>query len=234
MLRFCQQRSWTLIETIDPGTTACIYVVEIDKGGQRYALKTQRDASLQDHAVRTEYRVLEYLKATPMRQAVPRVGDWLPELDGFLMDLLRYPTPAEVQALAWAPDLGRVLRILHSTSLPTVARVPDDRSNVAEAVSRRFRLLFRHVLRRNNYWARLPKADRPKLAHVRACYDTYAGLLPQVERDLADTEPSLTHGDLAGDNTMLTQDGRLALADWGMARISSPLTDVANLLTYAQ
>jgi aminoglycoside phosphotransferase (APT) family kinase protein len=233
VLRFCEQQSWRLVETIDLGTTASVYVVEIGRSGQRYALKTQRDLDPQDHAVRTEYRVLEYLNATPMRRAVPQVGDWLPELDGFLMELLRYPTPAEAQTLSWAPDLGRALRMLHSLDLPTIAAIPDDRPNVADAVSHRFRLLFQRVLRGDDYWAGLPKADRPKLARVRARYNAYVGLLPQVEHALADAEPALIHGDLAGDNIMLTQNGRLALADWGTARISSPLTDVANLLAYA-
>ena len=233
VVRFCEQQSWRLVETNDLGTTARVYVVETNRAGQRYALKTQRDPNRQDRAVRTEYRVLEYLNATPMRQAVPQVGDWLPELDGFLMDLLRYPTSAEVQAPSWAPDLGRALRILHRLGLPAIATVPDDRPNVGDAVSHRFRLLCQRVLSEDDYWARLPKADRPKLARVRARYDMYAGLLPQVERALAGVEPALTHGDLAGDNIMLTQDGRLALADWGTARISSPLIDVANLLTYA-
>jgi aminoglycoside phosphotransferase (APT) family kinase protein len=233
VLRFCERRSWSLVEIIDLGTTACVYVVETDKDSQRYALKTQRDSTHQDHAVRTEYRVLEYLNATPMQQVVPRIGDWLPELDGFLMDLLRYPTLAEMQAPAWALDLGRALRMLHSLDLPTIATIPDDRPNVADAVSHRFRLLFQHVLREDDYWTHLPQADRPKLAHVRARYDAYAGLLPKVQRALANSEPALTHGDLAGDNIMLTYDGRLALADWGTARVSSPLNDVANLLTYA-
>lgn len=233
VLRFCKQRSWILTETIDLGTAARVYVVETNTNGQRYALKTQRDPASQDHAVRTEYHVLEHLNSTPMRQVVPRVGDWLPEVDGFLMDLLRYPTPVESQAPTWALDLGHALHMLHNMSVPTITGIPDDRPNVAEALSHRFRLLLQLVLRGDDYWARLPKADRPKLAHVRARYDTYAGLLPQVDRALADVEPALTHGDLAGDNIMLTQDGRLALADWGTARISSPLTDVANLLTYA-
>ena len=169
-----------------------------------------------------------------MRQALPRVGDWLPEVDGFLMDLLRYPTPAEVKVPSWAPSLGRAVRILHSLSLPAIATIPVDRPNVGNAVSHRFRLLFQHVLREDGYWARLPQADRPKLAHVRAHHETYAGLLPQVVHALADVEPALTHGDLAGDNIMLTQDDRLALVDWGTARFSAPLTDVANLLTYAR
>jgi aminoglycoside phosphotransferase (APT) family kinase protein len=149
------------------------------------------------------------------------------------MDLLQYPTPAETQALAWAPDLGRALQMLHSLDLPAIATIPDDRPKVADAVSHRFRLLFHHVLREDDYWIRLPQADRPKLAHVRARYDAYAGLLPRIQHALANSEPALTHGDLAGDNIMLTYDGRLALTDWGTARISAPLTDVANLLTYA-
>ena len=44
--------------------------------------------------------------------------------------------------------------------------------------------------------------------------------------------PALTHGDLAGDNIMLKQDGALTFVDWGETRISSPLTDLACLLSY--
>ncbi len=62
---------------------------------------------------------------------------------------------------------------------------------------------------------------------------TYSGLLQQIEELLIDARPALTHGDLAGDNIMLTPDGRLAIADWGTTRISDALMDVAHLLTYA-
>jgi thiamine kinase-like enzyme len=49
---------------------------------------------------------------------------------------------------------------------------------------------------------------------------------------LAGAKPVLAHGDLAGDNLMVTADGRLAIADWGAARISTGLTDAASLAVY--
>ena len=105
--------------------------------------------------------------------------------------------------------------------------------NVGAAISKRFRDLFQVVLRAGRFWDRLPKEDRSKLDRVRASYPNYVGLLSQIGYILAHTQLALTHGDLAGDNLMVTQDGRLAIADWGAARISAALTDVASLSMYS-
>lgn len=168
-----------------------------------------------------------------MQWYVPRVGEWLSELEGFLMDCLRYPTLAEREEAVWVPDLARALQTLHSVALLPIQGLADDRPNVGAAISRRFRDLFEVVLRTDGYWDGLPSEDEPKLERVRACYDTYVDLLSQIADSLACARVALTHGDLAGDNIMLTQDGRLTIVDWGSARISAALTDVASLSVYS-
>ena len=228
---FLKQKSWHLVQYIDLGATAHVFVVE--KDDKRNILKIRRGGKNDACTLQAEYRVLQYLNTTPMRQYVPRVGEWLQELDGFMMEHLRYPTRAEKEAGAWRSNLARALQILHSISLPSINEIADDRPDVGIAVSNRFQSLFQIVLQENDFWERLPREDKSKLELVRAHYETYVGLLPQIEDTLVLTELALTHGDLAGDNIMITQDGRLAITDWGAARISSALTDIAYLLTYA-
>lgn len=176
---------------------------------------------------------MQYLNTTVMQQYVPRVGEWLQELDGFLMEYLRYPTQAERDATAWGPRLAQALQTLHGISLPAIQGIADDRPEIGIAISHRFRSVFRVVRKEDGFWARLSRENKSKLECVRANYKTYVGLLLHIEDTLAHTKLALTHGDLAGDNIMLTQDGRLAITDWGIARISSTLTDVAHLLMYA-
>jgi len=219
-----------LVRYIDLGTTAHVFVVEKDE--ERYVLKTRRDGGLDTRAVSAEYRVLQYLNSTPMQRYVPRVGKWLPDLEGFLMEYLRYPTRAEKEVTAWMPNLASALQTLHSTSLPSIQGIADDRPNVSAAISKRFRDLFQVVLRADSFWDRLPREDKSKLERVRAYYPNYVGLLSRIADILAHTQLALTHGDLAGDNIMVTQDGRLAIADWGAARIGAALTDVASLSIY--
>jgi aminoglycoside phosphotransferase (APT) family kinase protein len=218
------------VQYIDLGTTAHIFLVERDN--ERWVLKIQRERCRDLPVLQTEYRVLQYLNRTPIQQYVPRVGDWLPELDGFLMEYLRYPTRAEKEDAVWIPHLARALETLHSASLPPIRQLADDRPNVGAAISKRFRELFRVVLRTDGFWTGLSKEDKPKLECLRARYQSYVGLLSQMVDSLSHTRVALTHGDLAGDNIMLTQEGRLAIVDWGQARISAALADVASLSMY--
>jgi aminoglycoside phosphotransferase (APT) family kinase protein len=227
---FLNRKAWHLVQYIDLGTTAHIFVVE--KGGKRHVLKIRRDGNSDTCALRAEHQVLQYLNATVMQQYVPRVGEWLQELDGFLMEYLRYPTRAERDAKTWRPSLAQALQALHSISLPAINGIANDHPEIGTAIGNRFRSMFQIVRKEDSFWTRLPGKDKSKLECVRVHYETYMGLLLQIEDTLAHTKPALTHGDLAGDNIMLTQDGRLAIADWGAARISSALTDVAHLLTY--
>ena len=196
-------------------------------------MKIRRDEKPDTCTLKTEHRVLQYLNTTPMRQYVPGVGEWLREIDGFLMEHLRYPTRVEKEARAWRSNLARALQILHSINIPSIKEIADDRPDVGIAVSNRFRNLFQVVLNENDFWESLPREDKSKLEIVRAHYETYVGVIPQIEDTLVHTKLTLTHGDLAGDNIMLTRDGRLAITDWGATRISSTLTDVAHLLMYA-
>lgn len=227
---FLKRESWHLVQYIDVGMTAHIFVVE--KDNERYALKTRRGEDYDAPALLAEYRVLHYLNSTSMRPYVPGVGEWLPELDGFLMEYLRYPTRAERKVAAWMPNLARALQTLHGVTLPSIQGIADYRPNVGTAISRRFGDLFKIVLRADGFWAHLPREDESKLERVRAFYTTYIGLLSQIADILTHAQVAFTHGDLAGDNIMLTQDGRLAIADWGAARISAALTDVASLSIY--
>jgi aminoglycoside phosphotransferase (APT) family kinase protein len=227
---FLNRGSWRLVETVDLGTTARVFIIEGDD--ERYALKIRRDEESDASALLAEYRVLRYLNGTPARRYVPRIGAWLPELDGFLMECLRYPTPAEIEEEAWMPGLARALRTLHSVDLPTIEGLEDDRPDVGNAVSRRFQDLFELVLRTDDFWAGLSGQDRSKLERVRARYQAHVDLLPALAHSLAHARATVTHGDLAGDNIMLTKDGQLAIADWGSARIGAALVDVASLATY--
>ena len=86
--------------------------------------------------------------------------------------------------------------------------------------------------RPDSFWTSLQAEDRPKLDRVRAHYHAYEDLLSRASRGLAQARVTLTHGDLAGDNIMLTGEGRLAIMDWGSARISADLVDAASLVTY--
>ncbi|MBN1248405.1 MAG: phosphotransferase, partial [Anaerolineae bacterium] len=89
------------------------------------------------------------------------------------------------------------------------------------------------VLQDDASWAGLPVADRPHLTRVRAHYAAYAGRLSALATQIPTAEAALTHGDLAFDNVMLKQNGDVALIDWGEARITSGLADVASTITYA-
>jgi Ser/Thr protein kinase RdoA (MazF antagonist) len=220
-----------LVQHIDLGTTAHLFVVE--NGDERQVLKTPRDGESDTAALRVEHQVLRYLNATVMQQYVPRVGEWVQELDGFQVEYLRYPTLAERNAKTWRPHLAQALQALHGLRLPVINGIADDRPEIGVVISSRFRSMFQHIQEEDTFWTGLPREDKSKLECVRGHYPTYIGLLQQIEDLLAPTKPALTHGDLAGDNIMLTQDGRLAIADWGATRISSALTDVAHLLAYA-
>ena len=67
---------------------------------------------------------------------------------------------------------------------------------------------------------------------MRAHYPTYTDLLSEISDSLAHSRVALTHSDLAGDNLMLTREGRLAITDWGSAGISAAFVDAASLSVY--
>ena len=227
--RFLERESWRLARTIDLGTTAVVKVVERD--GEQAALKTRREEASDGQALLVEYRVLRYLNSTTMRRYVPRVAEWLPELNGLLMEHLRYPTPAEKADAALLPELASALRRLHDLPLPTIQGLVDKGPDVGAALCRRWGTLFEMVWRSDDVWVGLSEGDTTKLERVRALYSTYADHLSQMSESLASTRAALTHGDLAGDNIMLKQDGHLAITDWGSTRIGAALVDAAGLST---
>lgn len=227
---YLEQESWQLIRCVDIGMTARVYIIERD--GEHRALKVRRGDDDDKAALRTEHRLLRYLSRTPMRRYAPKVGEWLPEVDGFLMTYLHYPSRAEKEAPTWIPNLASALRTLHSIDPPSIPGLEDDRPHVGAAVIERFRRLFERVRGPSGFWAGLSAEDRPKLEQVRAQYDAYAGLLNEAANLLVGAEPALIHGDLAGDNVMLTPEGELAIADWGSARIGTGLSDVASISVY--
>ncbi len=227
---FLNRNGWQLIKPIELGTTAHIFVVE--KGNARQVLKILREGISEANTLKTEHRVLQVLNTTEMRQYVPGVGEWLQELNGFLMEYLRYPSQPERSSEAWIPNLAQALQTLHTIGLPRIKEIADDRPNICKVLIDRFHTLFQIVWKEDGFWALLSTENKSKLEWVRARDESYVGLLSQAEDLLVHTEPALTHGDLMGDNIMLTQNGRLAITDWGAARISCAFADVAFLLTY--
>ena len=157
IVEFLRRESWLVVRTIDLGTIARVLVVERD--GERWALKIRWDGMLDAAALLTEYRVLRYLNATPMRSYVPRLGSWLPNLGGFLMEHLGYPSRAEKEEPGWVKELARALRMLHAVDLPQIPGLADDRPEVGNAMSERFRRLFATVLRTDRFWTRLGEGD---------------------------------------------------------------------------
>ncbi len=232
VIELLTRRGWRLVEHVDLGTTAHVFVVDVQ--GSRTVLKVCRDVSSGTCPLRAEYRVLKYLSTTNMAPYVPQVGEWIEEVDGFRMEHLRCATRKERETQDTPLVLGTMLRTLHGLALPVGGGVPDDRPSIGAAIRQRLARQFQSVLRRDSFWTGLPVEDRPKLDLVRSRYATYASLLPAVETALAGARPALTHGDLSGDNLMVTEDGRLTLVDWGEARISAGLADVAYLLTYVE
>jgi aminoglycoside phosphotransferase (APT) family kinase protein len=228
---FIEANAWQLLAYNDLGTTAHVFVVA--RAGQKRVLKTQRDDVTTACSLRAEYEVLRYLNGTDMARYVPAVGAWVDEIHGFMMEHLRYPTPEEGKEPAFMRALALALRTLHSVDPAPLEGLDDDRPFIGAAISGRLREAFEAVTRDDSSWAGLGPQDRARLELVRARYQTYVQLLPVLETALKGVPGALTHGDLAGDNVMVRSDGSLALTDWGAARISAGLTDVARLLVYA-
>lgn len=225
-----KQKGWRLIQCIDLGTNADVFVLE--DGSKKYALKAPRFA-FSTARLEVEYLVLRYLAQTPMKQYVPSVYEWLPEVDGFLIEYLSYPDQRSKNSLDATQIMALMLKTLHEIDLPAVAGIGDDRPDILAAISERFDDLFDKVLEKHSFWATLPKEAVPKLEIVRRHHQTYRDLLAEFRRTAQDMDAALTHGDLAGDNIMMTVDGRLVLTDWGEARISTALADLAYLFTYS-
>jgi aminoglycoside phosphotransferase len=239
---FLEAHGWKLVEYIDLGMTACVFVVEIEQGNEKRALKTRRGGAAAACPLRLEHRILQYLGRTDMARFVPAVGEWIHEVDGFLMVCLRYPTAAEWRTCDLVQASAVALRTLHRLDLPPgegigieiEIEIGDDRPQVGAAIRRRLRDSFEVVTADDSFWAGLCGEDKSKLAYVRAKYADYVEILSALDPILVDTQCVLTHGDLSGDNLMVRQDGSFALADWGEARITSNLTDVAYLLVHTE
>lgn len=229
---FLDANTWQLIQYINLGTTAHIFVIE--RESKKRVLKTQRDRTTVTCSLRLEHKILQYLNETDMAQYVPTVGEWIHEVDGFLMEHLRYPIPAERKRCDLLHTLAVALRTLHGVDLPPIKDVADDRPLVSTAISRRLQDTLGAVTEDDSFWVGLSSEDKPRLEYVRTKYETYAQMLPVLKVSLTDTKCALTHGDLSGDNLMMRQDGSFALTDWGETRITSSLTDVAYLLTHME
>ncbi len=237
---FLEEHAWTLLECCDLGTTAHTFIVE--KDNQRSVLKVLRTEQAGASTLSREYQLLCYLMTTPMRPHVPALREWLPDLNGFVMEYLRPPTPAEQRSAAWVPNLARTISTLHNIPLPAKGMPAhggadggaDDRPDIGAAIGQRFQVVFQTVLENDRFWAHLSNEDAHHLDYVRDKYADYRRLLPLLSAALRHTPAVLTHGDLSGDNILLTQDGQIALADWGAARISAAVGDVAYLLTYTR
>lgn len=196
-------------------------------------MKISRGILANDLRLKTEYQLLQYLNRTAMRQYVPSAYEWLEEVNGFLMEYLHYPIQQSRTRLDTIRRLASILKTLHAVELPVTEGIGDDRTDITSAIVQRFRNVFNVVQEGYSFWAKMPTEDLPKLEIVRRHYETYYNLLETYQGTTSNIRVALTHGDLAGDNIMLTDDERLVLVDWGEARISSPLTDIAYLYTYS-
>ncbi len=217
------------MQAVEFGYTAEVLIIERDS--EKHAMKIARDEE-RIGTLSTEYQLLQYLNTSPLKSQVPEVGEWLEDVCGFLMEYLTYPSPDEVRGETWLPRLARTLRKLHDIELPNIESIPNDLPDIAWSISKRFTDFFNIALNGEDYWEGLPETEKPKLEIVRQYHNKYSALIPGVEDKLKNTRPALTHDDIAGDNIMLKPDGTLVLADWGAARISSPLCDLACGLSY--
>lgn len=231
-LSLFQARGWMLVDTVDLGTTACVYVVEIDNTW--YALKTCRHLSAA-RQLRVEYELIQHLRASPMADYVPHTHGWIPELHGFLMEYLRFPTSVELESSVWITQIASALRALHQVVLPAIDGLPDNREpqGVTHTFGQRLLGLYNLALCGTGYWCGLSESDIPLLHLIQENYQVYAKLISELPYYLDECSAGITHGDLAGDNLMVNSYGRLVLADWGSARISCPLEDVASVWVYA-
>ncbi|MBN2075341.1 MAG: aminoglycoside phosphotransferase family protein [Dehalococcoidales bacterium] len=225
---FLEKNGWQPVDVITHGATSDILIIE--KNHEKRALKLARKKAKE--IVVREHRLLTYLNATGLESNVPRVGDWLEEIEGFQMEYLFSPTPEVKQSETWCIELAQTLRMIHNVKLPDIDEIPDDRPDIALTVSKRFTDQCAVIHKGNDYWKNLPDEYVPVLEIVRRYYDTYIALIPDVEKGLKNTQPAMTHGDLAGDNIMSRSDGTPVFVDWGEARISSGLLDLACLLTF--
>jgi aminoglycoside phosphotransferase (APT) family kinase protein len=225
---FLEKNDWQPVEVFTHGATSEILIVE--KSNEKYAFKLAREKAKE--VVLREHRIVTYLNSIEPELNVPRVSEWLEEIEGFLMEFLISPTPGVKQSESWTVELARALRGIHNVRLPEIDGIPDDRPDIAMTVSRRLADRCGIIHNGEDYWRRLPEEYIPALEKVRSHYDTYFTLIPDVEKVLANTQPALTHGDLMGDNIMTRFDGTPVFIDWGEVRISSGLLDLACLLTF--
>ncbi len=227
--KFLKKNGWQPVDVITHGATSDILIIE--KNHEKRALKLAREKA-KDIVVR-EHRLLLYLNKAGAKANVPGAGEWLEEIDGFQMEYLFSPTPEIKQSETWYIELARALGRIHRIRAPEIDGVPDDRPDIALAVSKKFNDQCSVIHKGDEYWRDLPGEYNPALEKVRDCYGEYIALIPGLERALENARPTLTHGDLAGDNIMSRSDGTPVFVDWGEARISSGLVDLACLLTFS-
>jgi len=218
------QKGWLLKQCIDLGTTANIFIFE--SGSRSFALKTPRSAYFRNR-IKVEYLVLQYLAQTPMILYIPKVYEWLPNVGGFLMEYLCYPNLKTKNGMEVYQELAIMLKTLHKVKLPEKLSIEDDRPEISKAICTRFCSKFKKVLEENHFWSTLPKEVVPKLDFIRERYPVYSNLLVEFQDYTKGLNASIIHGDLGGDNVMMTMDERLVLTDWGESRISTPLADIA-------
>jgi aminoglycoside phosphotransferase (APT) family kinase protein len=189
-------------------------VAFVDEGNRRAVLKRCCDARYVGW-LRREHRVLEALSACPLR--VPRVlgyhevheddqvvDAWLlmTRLAGAsLWDLLLRSEPS-VRA-ARLHSLGVFLRTLHATPPP-------------------------EALRASASWVER-KLDQAR-ANLEWC-DGSSDLLAQLGSSRpAPVDEVLIHGDLALDNVLVADDGRMSLIDWSGGDVGDPRYDISLAL----
>jgi aminoglycoside phosphotransferase (APT) family kinase protein len=225
---FLEKNNWRPVNIITHGATSEILIIE--KGSEKYALKLAREKAKE--IIVREHRILTHLNTIEPELNVPKVGEWLEEIDGFTMEYLHSPLPEFRQSETWPLELARALRRIHNVKLPEIGGIPDDRPDIHLKVSKRFTDQVDILQKRNEYWKNLADEYVPTLEKVRDYYSEYIALIPDVEKTFMNTRPALTHGDLAGDNIMSRSDGTPVFVDWGEVRVSSGLLDLVCLLTF--
>ena len=229
-LSFLNENGYQMRKHIDLGRTSHVFIVEKKK--IEYALKVAREEYIQTNSLELEYGIMKYLSTNRMSYYLPVIEDWIEEINGFLMEYLEYPKDSNRSTMLHS--LANALRTLHSVNIPELKGMKDHRARTGTTLIDDLRETFKSVINSDENWKDLPSADQSKLDAVRSKYSYYNRLLDIVEPLLGNTSCSLTHGDLAGDNIMVKQDGRLALIDWGKATIATGLSDIAYLSAYSQ
>jgi aminoglycoside phosphotransferase (APT) family kinase protein len=204
----------------------------LDRGGERWVLRRapKHASSATAHDVLREHRILEAIRAEPVRIATPVLACGDPDVFGaafFVMQRIEgSPVLMRVPA-GWAdaPEThGRALEELVDAlvEVHAVDWAAAGLGDLAHDGQRLDRQITRWQAQLDSYGGR----DLPVAAELARWLE--------AERP-ADQEPALCHGDYKLDNVLFAPDAPprlLAVVDWEMASIGDPLVDLAWALIF--